>query len=127
MPSASRPEANQIGIALLVGCALVTALVITSAQDDSAIGSPAYWSWLLTGLQVTALGAAARGREWGWLLGAAVQLPWIAYALVTGQVGFIPGCAVSTVVQIHGFHRRQTPPTRREADATVVAPDPVAG
>jgi hypothetical protein len=35
-----------------------------------------------------------------------VQVPWIAYALATGQIGFIPGCAVSALVQILAFMRK---------------------
>jgi hypothetical protein len=60
---------------------------------------------LLTGLQVLALWGAGTKRWWGWLLGAAVQPPWIAYALLTSQLGFIPGCVISAVVQTHNFLR----------------------
>jgi hypothetical protein len=42
------------------------------------------------------------------MLGAAVQLPWIAYAVLTGQFGFIPGCAVSAAVQTASFVRHRT-------------------
>ncbi len=41
--------------------------------------------------------------------GGCVQLPWIAYAVVTTQFGFIPGCAVSASVQIHNFIRGGMP------------------
>jgi hypothetical protein len=34
-----------------------------------------------------------------------VQVPWIAYALATGQIGFVPGCAVSASVQFFAFMR----------------------
>jgi hypothetical protein len=78
-------------------------VVVTAAGHDDPLGAPTYWPWLLTGLQVLALWAAGTGRRLGWLLGAAVQLPWIAYAIVTAQLGFIPGCAVSAVVQTHTF------------------------
>jgi hypothetical protein len=89
--------------AVVAGPALSAAVVITAAATDAPLGAPPYWPWLLTGLQVLALWSAGGGRWWGWLLGATVQLPWIAYALVTGQLGFIPGCAVSAVVQAHSF------------------------
>lgn len=36
-------------------CVLVVA---TASGDDSALGAPPYWAWLLTGLQVTAMWAA---------------------------------------------------------------------
>jgi hypothetical protein len=60
-------------------------------------------AWVLTGLQVLGLWAAGRGRRVGWLLGGVVQFPWIAYALLTSQIGFIPGCAVSACVQLSSY------------------------
>jgi len=88
------------------GSLLLSALVVATAWDTTtALGAPLYWPWLLTGLQVLALWSAGRSHWWGWLLGAAVQLPWIAYALMTGQLGFIPGCAISAVVQACSFVR----------------------
>jgi hypothetical protein len=83
-----------------------SAAILASAWDSaSRIGAPSYWPWLLTGLQVLALWSAGSPRWWGWLLGAAVQPPWIAYALVTGQFGFIPGCAISAAVQAYSYAR----------------------
>lgn len=87
-------------------CVLVVA---TASGDDSALGAPPYWAWLLTGLQVTALWAAGTGRRWGWLVGGSVQLPWIAYALMTSQFGFIPGCLASASVQLYSFLRTGEP------------------
>jgi hypothetical protein len=87
----------------------VTGLLVISAwRIATPLGAPSYWTWLLTGLQVLALWAAGTKRPWGWLLGAAVQPPWIAYALLTGQLGFIPGCAVSGVVQTYSFWRARS-------------------
>lgn len=83
-----------------------SAAVVASAWGSATrIGAPSYWPWLLTGLQVLALWSAGSKRWWGWLLGASVQPPWIAYALVTGQFGFIPGCAISAAVQACSFAR----------------------
>jgi hypothetical protein len=84
--------------------------VFMSDQGDTGFGAPTVWPWLLTGLQVLALWSAGRRWWWGWLMGGLVQVPWIAYALVTGQIGFIPGCAVSASVQIFAF-LRNTPET----------------
>jgi hypothetical protein len=42
-----------------------------------------------------------------------VQIPWIAYAMVTGQIGFIPGCAVSASVQFFACMRNHPAPTER--------------
>jgi hypothetical protein len=91
------------GLAALV----ISGTVIATAWDDeTALGAPRYWPWLLTGLQVLALWSAGAGRWWGWLLGGSVQLPWIAYAAMTTQLGFIPGCLVSAAVQTYSFLRR---------------------
>jgi hypothetical protein len=87
--------------AVAVAAATVLALMVLASADTSTLGAPDAWPWLLTGLQVLALWSAGRHYWWGWLLGGAVQLPWIAYALVTGQVGFIPGCVVSASVQFY--------------------------
>lgn len=87
----------------------LSAVVIASTwRDDSALGAPTFWPWLLTGLQVLSLWAAGRRYWWAWLLGGSVQLPWIAYAVVTAQIGFIPGCAISAAVQIYSFVRNPT-------------------
>jgi len=85
--------------------ALVTAALVVSSEVTSRLGVPQHWPWLLTGIQVLSLWAAGRRLWWGWPLGAAVQPPWIAYALLTGQLGFIPGCAISAAVQIYSFTR----------------------
>jgi hypothetical protein len=96
--------------------ALSTVIVVTASSANARLGAPTYWPWLLTGLQVFALWSAGTRRWWGWLLGAAVQPPWIAYAVVTTQLGFIPGCAVSAVVQIHSFlSGRSRSASRRDA------------
>lgn len=39
------------------------------------------------------------------MLGASAQPPWIVYALLTRQFGFIPGCVVSGAVQAYSFLR----------------------
>lgn len=97
---------------LLAGSAVSTAVVLSAhLAPASPLGAPGWWSWLLTGTQVVALWAAGTSRGWGWILGAGVQLPWIAYAVLTGQFGFIPGCVVSAAVQTASFvrHRAHLP------------------
>lgn len=105
---------DHMGVALLGSGLVVAAIAATSIQDQSALGAPGYWAWILTGLQVVALRTAAAGKDWGWLLGASVQLPWIAYALATAQIGFVPGCLISGAVQAHGYLRRQAGSPRLE-------------
>jgi hypothetical protein len=82
------------------GCALV---VWSADGGESRLGAPAYWAWLLTGLQVLGLWAAGRRLWWAWLLGAGVQPVWIVYAVLTSQLGFVPGCLVSAAVQLRNF------------------------
>jgi xanthine/uracil permease len=94
-------------LGLSIGITLI--LVSTSSASETRLGAPVYWSWLLTGLQVLALWAAGAEYRWGWLLGASVQPPWIVYAVLTDQVGFIPGCAISAAVQICSFVRSRRP------------------
>jgi hypothetical protein len=103
--SAERDGARHFRLlsAAVVSIALSAAVVMTAVGHDGPLGAPPFWSWLLTGLQVLALRSAGTGRWWGWLLGAGVQLPWIAYAVVTGQLGFIAGCAISAAVQTRNF------------------------
>ncbi len=102
--------ANSVGFS----AAVTFGVVVTSGLIESRLGVPQYWPWLLTGLQVLSLWAAGDRRWWGWLLGASVQPPWIAYAILTGQWGFIPGCAISAAIQTYSYVRkpRETVPRR---------------
>lgn len=104
----SAHDAVRRHVVALVAATGVSIFVLASA-DTSAIGAPGIWPWVLTGLQVLALWSAGRHHWWGWLLGGSVQLPWIAYALVTGQIGFIPGCVISAAVQLYSSLRHATP------------------
>ncbi|WP_296667729.1 hypothetical protein [Demequina sp.] len=111
--------------AAAASAAVSAAVLATSLGSAAPLGSPSYWPWLLTGLQVTALWAAGAHRWWGWPLGAAVQPPWIVYAVLTGQFGFIPGCAISCAVQAVSFvraSRRIVPqPTAARAGSVLIA------
>ena len=53
--------------------------------------------------------------------GRSVRLPWIAYAVVTTQLGFILGCADSAAVQTDSFLRRERSHTMPVVDSSVGA------
>ena len=55
--------------------------------------------WTGRGCSLACRWAAGQGRWWAWLLGAAVQPPWIAYALLTDQLGVVPGCLATAAAQ----------------------------
>lgn len=99
---------TQVIVALTAATGLSLVLIVSGLRHDSGLGAPAVWPWLLTALQVLSLWSAGRRYWWGWLMGGAVQLPWIAYAMMTHQIGFIPGCLVSSSVQLYSFLRNST-------------------
>ena len=94
-----------IGAWLCLSATLCLAVIVSSHSDPSELGAPVYWTWALTALQVMALWVAGRGLAWGWMVGSAVQPGWIAYALMTDQLGFVIGCGISTGVQLSAFVR----------------------
>ena len=94
-----------LGAWLCLCAVLCLAVAVSSRTDPSELGAPVFWSWALTGFQVMALWVAGRGQAWGWMVGSAVQPGWIAYALLTDQLGFIIGCAISTGVQFSAYLR----------------------
>ena len=98
-------RSKRMAAAGLMSLALCAVVAATALQGQPRLGAPSYWAWVLTGIQVLALWAAGGRRSWGWLLGASVQPVWITYAIFTGQLGFIPGCAISAVVQMYRFVR----------------------
>jgi hypothetical protein len=52
-----------------------------------------WWSWLLTAVGVLGLWLAGR-KDWrGWAVGLGAQLLWVAYAVVSGQWGFLVSAA----------------------------------
>jgi hypothetical protein len=101
-------------------------VIVTAGATESALGAPLFWTWILTGLQVVAMWSAGTQRWWGWLMGASVQPPWITYAAVTGQLGFIPGCLFSVAVQVYSFLRPNVPP-QPQSRLTPPGPIPIEG
>lgn len=64
-----------------------------------------WWSWLLTAIGVLGLWLSGRRNYWGWCVGLAAQLLWIAYAIVTTQWGFIVSALAYAVVYGRNFIR----------------------
>jgi hypothetical protein len=52
-----------IGAWLCLSATLCLTVIVSSRSDPSELGSPVYWTWALTGLQVMALWVAGRGRR----------------------------------------------------------------
>lgn len=92
--------------ALLAAC---LSLAMMATTNQSPLGLPSYWSWVLTGIQVLALAGVGRGYPPAWLAGGAAQIAWITYGLLTNQVGFVAGCAISCVVQVSSYVRQARP------------------
>lgn len=48
-----------------------------------------YWSYILAIVGIFGLYLAGNKVKWAWLIGAAAQVLWIIYGIVTKQYGFI--------------------------------------
>jgi hypothetical protein len=90
-------------ITLSVTTAAVLSALMAAEHTSHGLGLPVGWSWILTVIQVSALGLVGQGRATGWLLGAAMQISWISYASLTGQWGFVGGCMLSAVIQVRSY------------------------
>jgi hypothetical protein len=64
---------------------------------------PWWWSWLLTAVGVTGLWAAGSKKSWGWAIGIGAQGLWIAYALHTGQYGFLASALAYGTVYVRNY------------------------
>ena len=91
---------------VLVPSLAISAAIVVTAPGSSALHVAPAWAWLLTGAQIAGMWLVGNSKPHGWLVGAAAQPAWITYAILSGQYGFIPGCAVSLVVQIWNFSRQ---------------------
>jgi hypothetical protein len=107
-PNNVRWQSWMVGCSADVSLPIATAAIlsISMACQHSArgFGLPPQWSWILTAIQVLALGLVGQGRATGWLLGAAMQVSWICYATFTDQWGFAGWCILSTIVQIRSYY-----------------------
>lgn len=75
--------------------------------------NPQLWSWLLAAIGVTGIALAGRkAAPWiGWTIGLTAQLLWVAYALVTGQYGFLASALAYGTV--YGLNVRRALAARR--------------
>lgn len=63
------------------------------------------WSWVLTAVGVFGLFVAGSKRKWGWSVGIGAQVLWVAYALDSGQYGFLVSAAAYGWVYTRNFLR----------------------
>jgi hypothetical protein len=89
-----------------VSACLCLFILLTARASTSSLGVPPAWAWVLTGTQLLGLWIAGRRRPSGWLIGFIAQPGWIVYALLSGQLGFVPGCALSAGVHLATFLRQ---------------------
>lgn len=57
-----------------------------------------WWSWALTLVGVACFFLAGKKVWWAWYVGLGGQLLWLAYALISGQLGFLVGVFLYTFV-----------------------------
>ena len=62
--------------------------------------SSQWWSWALTVVGLTCFWLAGRKVWWAWFVGIAGQSLWLAYSIVTGQLGFLVGVGAYTAVYV---------------------------
>jgi hypothetical protein len=91
---------------VLVPSVAISAAIVVTAPGSSALHVAPAWAWLLTSAQIAGMWLVGNSKPHGWLVGAVAQPAWLTYAILSDQYGFIPGCAVSLVVQIWNFSRQ---------------------
>ncbi len=63
------------------------------------------WSWALTLVGAFGLYLISRRSVWGWVVGIAVQVPWVVYAVASRQWGFIASAVLFGAVNVNGLRR----------------------
>jgi nicotinamide riboside transporter PnuC len=76
---------------------------------------PLWWSLLLAVVGIVGLWVAGSGKGWGWLVGLAAQILWIAYALATTQYGFIASALAYGFVYARNARRARVRSSERGA------------
>ncbi|MCX5066592.1 hypothetical protein OOJ91_11960 [Micromonospora lupini] len=64
-----------------------------------------WWSWALAVVGVFGLYLAGRRSPWGWAVGIAAQVLWLAYSVVTRQWGFLASAVAYGWVYTLNFRR----------------------
>lgn len=77
-------------------------------NEDVAAVIPVWWSIALTTLGVIGLYLTMRKQLAGPIIGAGVQVLWIAYAIATEQWGFIASALIYGAVNVYGIQRWNT-------------------
>lgn len=68
------------------------------------------WSYLLAAIGVTGLWIAANQPRVGWWFNIAAQAVWLAYAVATGQWGFLVTAVAYAVVYVRLLRRAYARP-----------------
>jgi hypothetical protein len=63
------------------------------------------WSYLLAGLGVTGLTIAASRPRIGWWVNLGAQVPWLVYAVVTRQWGFVAASVAYTAAYVRLLYK----------------------
>jgi hypothetical protein len=112
-PNSQGPIRRRSLVAILATLALAISLggtlVLVEAYSDTATGGTMLrttcWALVVGGVAGTFLAGA--GVRCGWLILLGLQPVWIAYALVTGQYGFMLGSIAYAGAQVNGYLRER--------------------
>jgi nicotinamide riboside transporter PnuC len=63
------------------------------------------WSWILAVGGITAMWLVGQHNKLGWLIGAALQVVWFVFAVITHQYGFIATAIVYSFVYARNWYR----------------------
>lgn len=107
----NRPDHRRLSAAAatlaVATCVSATILAIARSCPDPALRATVLQAvcWLLVVGGVAGTFLAGDGRHWAWLILFGLQPVWIAYALATGQTGFVLGSLAYAGAQLHGYFR----------------------
>jgi hypothetical protein len=90
-------------LAIFLGGALILVAECSDIATCDTVQRIVCWALVAGGVTGTYLASA--GMRCGWLILLGLQPVWIAYALVTGQYGFILGSVAYAGAQLNGYLR----------------------